>query len=149
MVQPREKSLVFKRLFHERVDLLLKGQLDTYADGAIAFRGIDGGCSLVGGLHETGAAARDDVATHLGQRGGNALDLFVDKRPRLGSRGAEYRHPIAFTFRRLQAREIVDYVPQAKDGADEDLLDRLLVRQADGARFVLLPVGGHRVLQVG
>src|SRR5262249_26509819 len=133
MVQPRKERLVLERLLDEWVGLLLEGQLDANADRGTALRSFHRGSAFVGGLHKTGTAARDNVAAHVGQSGGDALDLFISERPRLSPRRAEDRHPIAFFFRWLQAREIVDDLPKAKHGADEDFLDRFLVGQADGA----------------
>ena len=49
----------------------------------------------------------------------------------------------------LEAREIADDVPQSKGGADEDLFNGFLVRQADGIRIDRLPIASHRTLHVG
>ena len=69
MVQPREEGLVFKRLFDERVDSLLEREIDANADRTVPLRGVGRGRSLVGVLHETGTAARDDRETAPGERG--------------------------------------------------------------------------------
>ena len=76
--------LCSKDLFDERVHVLLERQLYANPDRAVALRGLDRGRPFVGGLHETRAAARDDVTAHLGQSLRHAPDLRVHERPRLG-----------------------------------------------------------------
>src|SRR5262249_17731162 len=95
------------------------------------------GRPLVGGLHESGTAARDDVTAHLGQGGRHALDLVVDESPRLGPRRAEDRHAVTLVLGWTQPGEVVDDIPETENGADEDLLDRFLVREADGSWLFL------------
>src|SRR5205814_3091244 len=98
-----------------RIDVLLERQVHTNADGAVTLRGIDGSRSLVGRLHQPRSAARDDVAAHLGENRGEALDLIVNVRPRLGPRRAEDRYPIALPLRWAKPRQIIDDLPEAKD----------------------------------
>jgi hypothetical protein len=56
LVQAREEGPVLERLGHERIHVLLEGEVDADPDGLGWFRRGRG--SLVGGLHEPGATPR-------------------------------------------------------------------------------------------
>src|SRR5262249_39732921 len=100
------------------------------------------GSAFVGGLHEPGATPSDNVAAQRSQRGGRLLGFFVTERTCLHPRRAENGHTVAVTPRGPQAREVVDHIPQAKDGVHEHLLHAFLVGQAHPLRFVL-----HRLMR--
>ena len=71
--------------------------------------------ALVGGLHESGATARHDVAAHRRERGRRALHLLVDERAGLGACRSEDRDAIAVSLRRPKLRERVHDLPQVED----------------------------------
>src|SRR5207247_8337150 len=73
----------------------------------------------------------DNVAADLGQRAGHAPRLLVRERARLGPGRAEDRDPVALAPGRPQPGQVADDVPEAEHGADEDLLDVLLVGEAN------------------
>src|SRR6185369_4827754 len=115
--------------FDEWVYLLLEWKIhaDTHRFG---FTGeID---TSVCGLHQSGPATGDDVATHFRQRVRSAFRFLVSNRSRLRSRRTENRHPIAISSRWLQAREVVNDVPKPKHRIDEDFLYSIFVGQAYG-----------------
>ncbi len=74
VVQTGEEGAMLKRLLDEGIDFLLEGQIDANADGSIPLRRPGGRGALVGGLHEAGAAPRDDVAAQLGQGGASKVE---------------------------------------------------------------------------
>jgi hypothetical protein len=81
-------------LFHERIDVLLEWKVHANSDRPIALGSVGRDRSLVGRLHEPWTAAGDDVAVHLGEGCGDALDLVVDERAGLGARRAEDRDAV-------------------------------------------------------
>ncbi len=89
--------------------------------------------ALVGGLHEAGAAAGQDLAAHLCQGGAESPDLVVDVCAGFGTRGAEDGDTEGVSLGRLDAGEVVHDFPQTEDGVHEDLLDGLLVGEAYSA----------------
>jgi hypothetical protein len=93
-MQAGEERPVLKRVGHKRIQILLEGQIDADSDGP----GASGrpGDAFVRRLHQSGAAARDDVATHRRQRGGRSPGLVVAKRAGLRPRRAEDGHAIPF-----------------------------------------------------
>lgn len=134
VVQAREERLVLERLRDKGIHFLLERQVHANADGAAPLGSTCCGGSFVGGLHQAGAAAGDDVTAHLGQSGCNPFHLVIRKGPRPGAGRAEDRDPVALALRGAQPGEVVDDLPQAEDRAHEDFLDVLLVREADGPR---------------
>jgi hypothetical protein len=97
VVQPGEERPVLEGLLDERIDVLLERQVD--ADAQRPFPHAGARRPLVGRLHQSRPAAGDDVAPHLGKRGGGALDLVVHERSGLGARGAEDGDAVALAAR--------------------------------------------------
>ena len=87
---------------------------------------------FVGGLHQTRATAGDDVAVHTTQGRAHLLDLLVNPVPRLGARGAEYRHTIALVPRWTQTGQVIDRGPKSEERVDENASNGFFVGQADG-----------------
>src|SRR4029079_5138202 len=75
VVQPGEEGPVLKDIFNERIRLLLKRQVNP--DTNIS-RPLGRLRALIGGLHQTGAAASDNVAVHGAKRRTHLLDFLVD-----------------------------------------------------------------------
>src|SRR5215471_12752581 len=77
------------------------------------------------------AAPGDDVAAQFRQRRRHALGLLVTERSLPRPCRAEDADAIALAPGWLKAGEIVDQIPEPEDGLPDDLLDRVLVTQAD------------------
>ena len=65
VVQPGEERLVLERLVDERIHVLLERQIDANADGLLVARPGRRAGAFVGGLHQPGPAAGDDVAAQV------------------------------------------------------------------------------------
>ncbi len=87
--------------------------------------------SLICGLHKPGAAAADDIATHLGQFGGEFFDCVVSGCGRFESRGAEDCHPIILPRSAAKPRQFVNDLPQAGDCAFNKSGDRIFIVEAN------------------
>src|SRR5438105_4610205 len=98
----------------------------------VALGCVDSGRSLVGGLHQAGTAAGDDVAAHLGQGRRHALDLVVDIRPWFGPCRAENGHAVAVTLRGSQASQVVDDVHRPNT-----VLVRICLTDSSSARLTV------------
>ena len=129
LVQPREERAMLERLLDERVDVLLEGQVDADADRLRASRRAGG--AFVGGLHQPGAAAGDDVAAHLGERRGHTLGFLVARTSRADPSRAEDGHAIALAPRRRQPREVVDDVPEPEHRLGDGLPHLMFVAETD------------------
>src|ERR1700752_2364241 len=110
-MQPSKERAVFVSKLDERIHLLLERKIHADADGMCFTREID---ALVCSLHQSWTTAGNDVATHFRQRLRDPFRFFISNRSRLRSRGSEYGHAIAIPPRRLQARQVVNHVPQTQ-----------------------------------
>src|SRR5262249_2955177 len=101
-----KEGLVFERLLHERIDILLEGQINTNTHRTVARAGAGG--TLVGRLHEARTAACDDITAHLREHGGHAFHFIVSESSWPGPRRAKNGNAVGVVFGRPQAREIID-----------------------------------------
>ncbi len=110
---------------------LLEGQADSDADGPSPVFGVGRRRPFVGCLHQSRSAPLDDVTTHFGQRGGQALRLVVHPRARRRTGRAEDRDPVALMRGGAEASEGVDGLPEPEERLAQERLDVLLIREAD------------------
>ena len=107
-MQPGEERRVLEGLLDERVHVLFERQVHPDADALHSLVCLRRPRPFVGGLHQTRAATRNDVAIHSTQRRAHLLDFLVNPVARLGARGSEHRHAIAVVPRWTQAAQVVD-----------------------------------------
>src|SRR5215469_3687777 len=106
-MQSGEKCAVLESFGHERVDLLLEGQIDPDADGTAVALWVGAVNALVGSLHQTRAAAGDDVTVQASQLCRQFPDSGVNPVV-VGNAGrAEDGHAITVAFCRPQPCEVV------------------------------------------
>ena len=101
--------------------------------------------SLVCGLHEAGATAADDIATHPGQFGGEFLDSVISWRARLEARGAKDRNTIILASGAANTRQFVDHFLQARHGAFKEFDRCIFIAEAND---VGLSKGGFSLAHV-
>jgi len=125
-MQPGEERRVLEGLLDERVHVLFERQVHPDADALRPLVCLRRPRPFVGGLHQTRAATRNDVAIHSTQRRAHLLDFLVNPVARLGARGSEHRHAIAVVPRWTQAAQVVDRRPKPEERVDEDASDGFL-----------------------
>src|SRR5688572_20797357 len=121
MVQPREERPVTEDLVDERIRLLLARQMDGQAERAGTALDLTFDGAGVGRLHETGAAAGDDVHAHPRQLEAELLHFLVDGIAPPDPRAAENRDAIVLDTLRLDLVDVVDRLPELVDGLVENV----------------------------
>src|SRR5262245_4190722 len=110
VVQARKEGPVFEGQFDKWVGILLERQLDPNAHRIACdprhFR------TLVRCLHQTRAAAGDNIAAHFRKGPCYALCLLVSKRSGFRPRRSEDCDAISLPPRRPKPREVIDNVPK-------------------------------------
>src|SRR5688572_16198952 len=132
-MQSGKERTVLECEFYKRIHLLLERQVHSDTNGPGSAGSFD---TFIRSLHQTWAAAGDDVASHFRQCFRNTLCFFVGESSGLCTGRAENRHAIAVAYRRLEAGQVVNDVPQAEYRFDQDLLYGFLVSETHGAAFL-------------
>ena len=126
MMQASEKSLMFKSLPNERIDLLFERQLhvDTNVLRFVPALGLFPHPRWRA-LHQASSPASHDVATHSRQHLSHAFNFLIYPMSGLGARRAENRDAVALTPGWTQASKLFTAAHRPKTVFDNDAFDRL------------------------
>src|SRR5262249_43556291 len=105
--------------------------VDADTDGGLADVRARHAGSLVGGLHQPGPTARDDVAAHPRQLRGQVADRRIGPVAGIGPGRPEDRHAVALSSSLPEPGQVIDDLPQAEHGLRDDLDGRLFVAEPD------------------